>query len=77
MNKNKGILSLVGFILTSIGFISIVLSLVGAKLSFLVWLDNLGALFGFVVKLLMIMIGIVIIYLAQTNFSGEQETGNS
>ena len=72
MNKNKAIYTLVGFIIAGLGFSSIILSLVGAKLSFLVWIDNFGALTGFVIKLLMIISGIVIIYLARTDFSGEE-----
>jgi len=71
MNKNKGWMTLVGFLLAGIGFLSIVLSLVGAKLTFLVWIDLPGPLFGFVAKLMMILVGMVIIYLAQTNFEGE------
>ncbi len=72
MNKNKAIYTLVGFVLAGLGFSSIVLSLVGAKLSFLVWIDAFGALAGFVIKLLMIITGIVIVYLARTDFSGEE-----
>jgi len=72
MNKNKAIYTLVGFIIAGLGFSSIILSLVGAKLSFLVWIDNFGELTGFVIKLLMIISGIVIIYLARTDFSGEE-----
>jgi hypothetical protein len=41
------------------------------QLSFLTWIDSPGRLFGFVVRLLMILVGIVIVYLAQTDFSGE------
>ncbi|NRA52178.1 MAG: hypothetical protein HRU12_23870 [Phaeodactylibacter sp.] len=72
MNKNKAIYSLVGFIIAGLGFSSIILSLVGAKLSFLVWIDSIGALPGFVIKLIMIITGIVVIYLARTDFSGEE-----
>ncbi len=71
MNKNKGLLTLVGFLLAGIGFLALVLSVVGAKLSFLLWIDSAGALLGFVARLLMILIGIIIIYLAQTDFKGE------
>ncbi|MEQ8704501.1 MAG: hypothetical protein RIC19_11305 [Phaeodactylibacter sp.] len=72
MNKNKAIYTLVGFIIAGLGFSSIILSLVGAKLSFLVWIDAWGALTGFLIKLIMILSGIVIIYLARTDFSGEE-----
>jgi hypothetical protein len=73
MNKNKGIFSLVGFLIAGLGFSAIVLSLVGAKLSFLMWIDEMGALVGFLIKLVMILTGIVIIYLARTDFRGEEE----
>ncbi|HKK79751.1 MAG TPA: hypothetical protein VJ933_08980 [Phaeodactylibacter sp.] len=73
MNKNKGLFSLVGFLLAGLGFSAIVLSLVGAKLSFLLWIDAFGALTGFLIKLVMILMGIVILYLARTDFSGEEE----
>lgn len=72
MNKNKGWLTLVGFLLAGTGFLALVLSLVGVKLSFLTWIDAPGPLFGFVMRLLMIVIGIVIIYLTQTDFKGEE-----
>lgn len=52
--------------------LAVVLSLVGVQLSFLVWLDNISTLFGFVAKLLMVIGGIVIIVLAQTDWSQEQ-----
>jgi len=50
---------------------ALVLSVVGAKLSFLVWIDYAGAFWGFVIRLLMILVGIIIIYLAQTDFEGK------
>jgi predicted transcriptional regulator len=71
MTKNKGIITFVGFLLAGTGFLALVLSLVGVQLSFLTWIDSPGRLFGFVVRLLMILVGIVIVYLAQTDFSGE------
>ncbi len=71
MNKNKGILSIVGFFLTALGFLSIALSMVGVKFAFLRWLDAPGPLFGFVAKLAMIIAGILILYIAQSNFKGE------
>ncbi len=72
MNNNKGWLTLVGFLLAGTGFLALVLSLVGVKLSFLTWIDAPGPLFGFVMRLLMILVGIVIIYLTQTDFEGEE-----
>lgn len=72
MIKNKGLLTLVGFLLAGLGFLALVLSLVGVKLSFLLWIDKPGPLFGFVMRLLMILVGFVLVYLAQTDFKGEE-----
>ena len=71
MEKNKGIITLFGFILVALGFLALVLSLVGVKISFLLWIDRPGALFGFLFRILMILGGFTIMYIAQTNFKGE------
>ncbi len=73
---NRGIVSLLGFILTALGFLSIVLSLVGIQFAFLTWLDSIGRLFGFVIKLIMIIIGILLLHIAQSDFRGEEGTGS-
>lgn len=72
MNKNKGILSIVGFTLTALGILSIVLSVVGVKFSFLSWIDAPGPLFGLVFKLILAIAGIVILYIAQSDFRGDE-----
>lgn len=56
---------MIGFLLAGIGFISLILSLIGLQLSFLTWLDSLGRLFSFLVRIIMIVAGIVLVYLAQ------------
>jgi hypothetical protein len=72
MIKNKGIWSIVGFLLAAIGFLAIALSMIGIRFAFLTWLDAPGPLFGFIAKIAMIIIGILILYLAQSDFSGEE-----
>jgi len=71
MKKNKGLWTLIGFILVCLGFLALVLSIVGVKLAFLLWIDRPGALFGFLMRILMILFGFVLVYLAQTNYEGE------
>ena len=71
MEKNKGLITLIGFILVSLGFLALVLSMVGVKFAFLLWIDKPGPLFGFVFRLLMILIGFMLVYVAQTNYKGE------
>lgn len=71
MNKSKAWITLLGFFIAGTGFLALILSLVGIKFSFLTWIDAPGPLFGFVFRLLMIVIGIIMIYLTQTDFRGE------
>ncbi len=61
-----------GFLLFILGFSALVLSLVGVKLSFLVWLDYPGALFGFLAKIFMVIAGIIVVYMAVTDWNVEE-----
>lgn len=65
MRKNKGIITLVGFLMAGIGFLALILSLIGLQLSFLTWIDTPGRLFGFLFRIVMIVGGLIIVYLAQ------------
>jgi hypothetical protein len=60
MNK-KAVLSIVGFGLFILGFLSLLLSIVGIKIVFLLWLDTFGPLVAMLIKLSMIIAGIVIV----------------
>ncbi|GAB4255979.1 MAG: hypothetical protein Kow0027_22920 [Saprospiraceae bacterium] len=62
----------VGFLLFFIGFLSIILNMVGVEFSFLTWLDRISGLVAFIVKILMIIGGIVILYLNSTNWREEE-----
>ncbi len=66
MKKNRGWFTLVGFLLAGTGLFALILMLVGMQLSFLTWIDASSQLLGFVIRLVMIMVGIVLIYMAQT-----------
>ncbi|WP_235293711.1 hypothetical protein [Portibacter lacus] len=61
------ILTVVGFALMILGFLSLLLMGLGLRLSYLSFIDNLGNLAGFVVRLVMIMAGIIIIYMSRTS----------
>lgn len=63
----KEFLTVIAFILFILGFTSITLSLVGIRWSFLAWLDQIGVVFGTAIKVLMILAGIIILYLAQSS----------
>lgn len=71
MQKNKALLTFIGFVLIILGFLALVLSIVGVKFAFLLWIDKPGPLFGFMFRILMIIVGFVLVYLAQTNYKGE------
>jgi len=71
MSKYKNLLTILGFLLVITGFLSMIVSVVGLKFSFLLFLESWGSLVGFVLKLLIIMIGFILTYLGQTNFSGK------
>lgn len=62
-----------GFLLFILGFVSLVLSLIGLDLSFLTWIDRPGGIFGFLVRILMIVAGVVIVYLSTTNWREQED----
>ena len=62
---NRGIATLIGFLLLALGLLSIILKMVGVQFSFLLWMDAWGPGVGFVLKLLMVVLGIMVMYFAQ------------
>lgn len=68
----KNILSFIGFLLFIFGFTALVLSLVGVKWAFLVWMDEISPLFGFIMKLMFVVVGIITVYLAKFNWEAEE-----
>ncbi len=69
----KSVLTIIGFLLFLLGLSALVLSLVGVKLSFLLFIDKGGAGLGFVIRLLMLFGGIVLTWIAKTDFKAENE----
>lgn len=63
-------MTLIGFILFLTGMMALILSVVGARITFLSWLDNWGALEGFLIRIAMIITGVVFIVLAQPKDDG-------
>jgi len=62
----KVYLTILGFVLFFLGFLSLVLSLVGLKLTLLTVVDSRGAGFGFLIKLLLMFGGMILFYAART-----------
>ncbi len=75
---SKAIYTIIGFLLFTIGMMALVLSLVGVQLSFLTWIDKPGRLFGFLIRILMILLGVVIVVLSRTDWREEEsvDSGN-
>lgn len=71
-NNTKTTITTIGFLLAGVGFLALVLSIVGVKLSYLVWLDKPSALFGFVAKLVMIIVGFILVYVGKTDLEQEE-----
>ena len=69
----KTILTIVAFFSFLFGMSALILSLVGVKLSFLLWLDAGGALLGSVLRLVLIFGGISLAWLANHNWEAEDE----
>ncbi len=74
MLRNKALWTTVGFLLIIIGFLALAMSMVGLKFAFLQWMDLLGGLGSFITKLVMVLGGFVLVYMAQTDlYQGEDE----
>lgn len=73
LKMKKNIFVILGFLLLIFGMSALVLSLVGVKLSYLLWLDYGGALLGFVLRLLMIFGGVVMAWLALHDWEAEND----
>lgn len=69
----KNIFTIIGFSLFLFGMSALVLSLVGVKLSFLVFIDKGGAGLGLAIRLGMIIGGIIMALVAKTNWAAENE----
>lgn len=59
--RQKGWITAIGFSMFILGFLSIVLSMVGVQLQFMTWLDHFGRGWGFLARLLLLMAGILMV----------------
>jgi uncharacterized membrane protein len=65
--RRRGRLTLAGFLLFFLGFLSIVFSMIGVQFMFMAWMDHWGRGPGFLVRLLMILAGFMMIILDQSD----------
>ena len=59
-------LTIIGFVLFLLGFLSVVLSTIGLNLDMLKFLDGLGRGTSFGIKLLMVFGGMILFYVGRT-----------
>jgi uncharacterized membrane protein YcgQ (UPF0703/DUF1980 family) len=70
--KNKGIKTLIGFLLIVFGLTSLIMELIGIQWAFLAFLQMGGRLLGFVIKIIMTVAGFMFVYFAQTDWEEEK-----
>ena len=59
----KGYLTLLGFAMLTIGFLSILFAMVGLRFTFMKVLNNIGEGFSFLVYVILIFGGIIVMYM--------------
>ncbi|MFM2393453.1 MAG: hypothetical protein RLZZ546_1435 [Bacteroidota bacterium] len=64
MKRNSFII--IGFLLFFLGFMSIVISLVGLKFDILAFLNKVGVGFAFLVHIIMVCVGLSLLYVGKT-----------
>lgn len=71
--KNKGAITLIGFLMFVFGFTAILLQMVGVSWYFLQFLELGGRLFAFIIKILLTIGGIILIVVANTDWERERK----
>ena len=72
MTKHRTLLTVLGFLIGGLGFLSLVLSLVGVELGVLAWLRALPPLLAFLLRIGFILAGFVLIYVGATDWDQEE-----
>lgn len=70
--KNKNTILFFGYLLFSLGVTSVVMELVGTHWYFLAWLEHLGRLGAFILKILMVIVGVLLIVFGRTDWERER-----
>lgn len=71
--SKKGIFLTSGFLLFVTGISSLALHMVGIKYVLLQWIDFPGALFGFIIRLIMMVLGVILVVVGSTNWEQERK----
>lgn len=62
-----------GYLLFTLGITSVIMELVGTHWYFLAWLEQMGRLASFIIKILMLMAGVLTIVFARTDWEREKQ----
>ena len=66
-NRKRSVLLIVGFLLFVIGMISLMLNLVNVRLTIMNPIEDLGFIWAISIKLLMVMSGLILVYIIQSD----------
>ena len=72
MLRHATTLTVIGFVLLFLGLVSLILNYVGVDIFFLAWIYELGFGVSFAIRLLMVIVGFTLIYVAQTDWDREE-----
>lgn len=71
--KNKGYWLLLGYVLFTLGLTALIMQMVGVQWAFLSFLEWGGRLLAFVAKIIMVLAGVLIITIANTDWERERK----
>ena len=71
--KNKGVLTLIGFVLFFMGTLAIVLSMIGVRFAIFSALDDYSRMGSFITYLILMIFGMLMVVIPNTNLSNDEE----
>lgn len=72
MLKHATTITVVGFLLLFVGILTLFLNMVGVDLIFMQWLYEANPVLSFIIRLLMVVVGLIMIYIGQTDWDREE-----
>jgi len=71
---DRPIITVIGYVLVLFGFLSLMLSMIGLRLSFLEFLEFGGPLVALVLRLSIVVIGFILMYVSKTIAQDREES---
>jgi hypothetical protein len=72
MLKHSTTLTVVGFLLLFVGILTLFLNMVGVDLVFMQWIYEANPALSFIIRLVMVIAGLIMIYIGQTDWDREE-----